>query len=115
MTELTITLDSDGEGGSAPEEATLECPGADAPRDACAAVAELPPDPGAEVPPDTACTEIYGGPDVVAIEGTIEGEGVETELTRANGCEIERFERFTPLLRALFEGYEPGESLAPPA
>ena len=29
-------------------------------------------------------------------------------FTRANGCEIDRFDRITPLLRELFPDYEPG-------
>ena len=58
--------------------------------------------------PDTACTEIFGGPDTLSLEGTIEGEDVDVDLTRANGCEIERFDAAVPLLQALFPDYEPG-------
>ena len=61
----------------------------------------------------TPCTEIFGGPDIATIQGTLRGEPVEAELTRANGCEIERFDRFTPMLRELFPGYRPGSALAP--
>jgi len=111
-TELTITLDPDGPGGEAePQEAKLVCPGANAPRDACEEVGALPASAAAPVPPQTACTEIFGGPDVVRITGTLNGDEVDTELTRANGCEIERFERFVPLLEALFPDYEPGAAL----
>ena len=63
--------------------------------------------------PQTPCTEIYGGPDEVALEGTIGGEPVSTTLTRANGCEIDRFDRITPLLEELFPDHKPGASLAP--
>jgi hypothetical protein len=112
-TELTIVVDPDGEGGEPPAEALLQCPGAEAPPAACAAVAELPGDATAPVPPSTPCTEIFGGPDLVTLEGTLEGEQVDTELTRANGCEIERFERFLPVLEALFPEYEPGAAIAP--
>jgi hypothetical protein len=82
-------------------------------RAACRAVEELPPNPAAPTPPDVACTELYGGPDVARIEGSLEGERMDAELTRANGCEIERFDRWTPLLRELFPGYRPGEAIAP--
>ena len=112
-TELTIVLDGDGDGGEEAVEAAVQCPGADAPPAACGAIAELPEDPTAPVPAQTPCTEIYGGPDTVRIEGTLEGEPVDAELTRGNGCEIERFERFTPLLRSLFPDYRPGEALSP--
>jgi hypothetical protein len=112
-TELAITLDADGPGGADSLTAELRCPGANAPPTACEAIEELPEDPAAPVPPGTPCTEIYGGPDVVTIEGTLEGEDVDTELTRANGCEIERFDRFAPLLELVFPEYQPGESVRP--
>jgi hypothetical protein len=111
QTELTISLDADGPRGDEPLTAEIVCPAANAPPRACAAIAELPDDPAAPPPADTPCTEIYGGPDVVTIEGTLEGEEIEAELTRENGCEIERFDRFTALLMALFADYEPGQSL----
>ena len=110
--ELTITLDADGPGGEEPIEAEISCPGANAPPAACDALGDLPADAAAPVPANQACTEIYGGPDVVTITGTLEGEDIDTELTRGNGCEIERFERFGPLLAILFPDYEPGASLA---
>ncbi len=110
-TELVITVSADGRPGDPAEAAvaTVSCPGAES--GACDAIAALPDDPGAPVPPETACTEIYGGPDVVTIEGTIEGEPIDAELTRVNGCEIERFDRFAPLLEVLFPDYEPGSAL----
>lgn len=111
-TELTITLDADGPGGEPAAEAHVQCPGADAPQTACQAIEELPDDPAAPIDPNTPCTEIYGGPDVVTVEGTLETEPIDTQLTRENGCEIERFDRFAPLLAALFPDYEPGASIA---
>ena len=65
------------------------------------------------IPANTPCTEIYGGPDEATVEGTVAGEPVSATLTRGNGCEIERFDRLTPLLQELFPGYEPGSSIAP--
>ena len=106
-TELTITL-YDGGSGEPGERAEVSCPGANAPQAACRAIEELPEDPAAPVPAGTPCTEIYGGPDVVTIEGTLQTEAIDARLTRENGCEIERFERFGPLLAALFPDYEPG-------
>ncbi|MBA2240499.1 MAG: hypothetical protein H0W09_04545 [Solirubrobacterales bacterium] len=60
-----------------------------------------------------ACTELYGGPDEAEISGRIDGDELQATLTRANGCEIERFDAALPLLRELFPGYEPGASLGP--
>ena len=110
-TELTLTLDVDGSGGEPPRRASLSCPGGGGP--ACDAVAALPADPAAPVPAQTACTEIYGGPETVALEGTLDGEPVDATLTRANGCEVERFDRFAKVLEQLFPDYEPGGSLQP--
>lgn len=113
-TELTVTLDPEGT-GRAPEVAEVSCPAdpAEGSEPACEAVAELPAEAAEPVPPGAVCTEIYGGPDVVHLEGTLDGEPLDAELTRENGCEIERFERFLPLLRELFEGYRPGGALLP--
>ena len=80
---------------------------------ACQAIAGIDVDALGPVSPDTACTEIFGGPDTASLEGTIEGENVDVDLSRANGCEIERFDAAVPLLQALYPDYEPGGSLAP--
>jgi hypothetical protein len=112
-TDLTITLDADGPGGEEAQEAQVECPGAGAPQQACDALGELPEDPGAPVPADTACTEIYGGPDVVTVEGTLNGDEIDARLSRENGCEIERFDRFADVFAALFPDYEPGSAIGP--
>lgn len=113
--ELRVVLDVDGEGGRPPREAEVSCPvasGGGRP-DACAAVADLSPADAEPVPPDVACIEIFGGYDTARVTGTIRGEEIEAELTRADGCEIDRFDRFLPLLRALFPDYEPGAALRP--
>jgi hypothetical protein len=108
-TELTITLDADGQGGEPEVTETVTCE-ASAEGTPCARLqaADLAP-----LDPATPCTEIYGGPDVAIIEGTLDGEEVSAALNRSNGCEIERFDRVTPLLHELFPGYEPGASLRP--
>jgi hypothetical protein len=112
-TQLTVTLDPDGPDGpedEMTEEVTCEEGTDDA---VCQAAAEIDVDALDPVSPDTACTEIFGGPDTASLQGTIEGEGVDVDLTRANGCEIERFDAAVPLLQALYPDYEPGGSLAP--
>lgn len=112
---LTVTLDPDGPDGPEPpdtEEVSCEEVSEDA---VCVAIRDLEASDFDPVPADQACTELFGGPDVAAIEGALDGEDVDVELTRANGCEIERFDAAVPLLQALFKGYEPGQALAEPA
>jgi hypothetical protein len=108
-TELSVTLDPDGPGGQEAMTESVACE-AGADESPCA---NLTAEDMAPVPPATACTEIYGGPDEATLDGTIAGEPVTAIFTRANGCEIERFDRITPLLRELFPEYTPGASLAP--
>jgi hypothetical protein len=110
--ELRLELDVDGQDGEVAQVQRLEC-GVEAEVPACALVGNLPREPAAPVPPDTACTEIYGGPDTLRVEGTLDGEPIDATFTRENGCEIERFETWLPILKELFPGYEPGSSLAP--
>jgi hypothetical protein len=106
-------LDPDGPDGK--DDALTEEVSCDETSDdaVCRAVAALDPAELEPLSPDVACTEIYGGPDTASLEGTINGEGVDAELTRSNGCEIERFDAAVPLLQALFPDYVPGASLGP--
>ena len=39
-------------------------------------------------PPDQVCTEIYGGPDVARVTGTIDDQPVDATIDRTNGCGI---------------------------
>jgi hypothetical protein len=78
----TATLTCDPDGGTHPDPARA-CAGLDAHPEA------LHPVPG-----DMACTQIYGGDQVVLIEG----EGVHAVLNRSNGCEIARWDALAPLL-----------------
>ena len=107
-THLTLSLDADGPGGEPAQEATLTCPGDGG--EACAAIDALPADPAAPTAPDQTCTQIYGGPDTLAVTGTLRGEEISAAFTRANGCEIERFDRFADVLAAVFPEYRGGTS-----
>jgi hypothetical protein len=49
--------------------------------------------PFALTPPKTACTQIYGGPEVAYVVGTFRGHPVERWFNRKNGCEIARWNR----------------------
>jgi hypothetical protein len=52
----------------------------------------------APVPKNVACTEIYGGPQVARVVGTVKGVRVWASLSRTNGCQIARWERLSPWL-----------------
>jgi hypothetical protein len=49
------------------------------------------------LPPKT-CTQIYGGPEIVTLSGSIDGEEFDQQFTRTDGCQIKRFESLSPLL-----------------
>ena len=90
-TTLEITVWSKGRDADEPRVTRLECQ-PDASDPACERLAELGADAFDPVPPDVACTELYGGPQEARVEGTVEGEPVEAHLSRTNGCEIARWD-----------------------
>ena len=47
----------------------------------------------AGAPADRVCTEIYGGPDVARVVGTIDDQVVNTTFDRTNGCGIDDWDR----------------------
>jgi len=91
-TDLTITVWPQGEGGPS-EEWTLRCdpvggtlPNAD---EACGKLGAEMLEP---LPPDTICTQIYGGPQTARVKGTFDGNEVDARFGRSNGCEIHRWD-----------------------
>jgi Subtilisin inhibitor-like len=100
-TELTITVWLQGRDGAS-EEVLLTCdpPGGTHPRpeEACLA---LQADPSAlePLPPDSVCTQIYGGPEEAEVVGTLDGEQVHATFSRQNGCEVDRWDRFAAVLQ----------------
>ena len=48
---------------------------------------------------DEVCTQIYGGPERIEVRGTVNGAPVQVEVTRANGCEIARYDELEAALR----------------
>jgi len=100
-TELTIEYWSDGRDGPA-REATLTCDPAGGthprPEKACAALAANA-DALAPLPPDSICTQIYGGPEEAEIAGTLDGEEIQAAFSRQNGCEIDRWDRMASVLQ----------------
>jgi hypothetical protein len=98
---LTIALDATGSGQTRTWTLTCDPPGGDHP-DPSAACAALEDAGGAAafLPPrrNVACTEIYGGPQVAHVTGTVDGSSVNADFSRTNGCEIARWDALAPLL-----------------
>lgn len=101
-TTLRVSYWEDGSGTKPDSVWTLRCSPAGGslarPARACAKLAAGGAKLFAPFPRDTACTEIYGGPQRARIVGTIAGKRVWTTLTRTNGCEISRWARVSPWL-----------------
>ena len=92
----------DGQGGPPDSVWTLRCNPAGGtlakPIRACRKLAAGGVKLFAATPPDTVCTEIYGGPQRARIVGIVGGVRVWTTVTRTNGCEIARWQRLSPWL-----------------
>lgn len=86
-TQIVWTLRCDPVGGTHPTRTA-----------ACRELARLGWPVFRPVPPDTACTAIYGGPQTAVVSGVVAGRRVWTRLRRDNGCEIARWERLAPFL-----------------
>jgi hypothetical protein len=75
---------------------TLRCPegGGTLPdaSEACRKLGQID-DPFAPIPKGTACTQIFGGPEIADVSGTFNGKPVDTQFSRGNGCELERWKR----------------------
>jgi hypothetical protein len=92
-TDLTITVWPGGAGGSS-KQWTLRCEPSSgslpAPARACRA---LTPEALRPIPPETICTQIYGGPQTARVRGRLKGRPVDTRFGRSNGCEITSWNR----------------------
>jgi hypothetical protein len=54
----------------------------------------------AAVPPRQACTQLFGGPAVAIVRGTLRGRRVRARFELSDGCEIARWRRNARLLGA---------------
>jgi hypothetical protein len=101
-TSLRATVWPKGEGAGGRVARTLRCdpPGGSVARPAvaCRAVERAGRAGFRAIPPDAACTEIYGGPAVAIVTGRLDGRPVWARFTRENGCQIERWQRLVLLL-----------------
>lgn len=75
---------------------TLRCPSGEGTlpdaADACEQLSKMD-DPFAPVPQNTACTQVYGGPQEADVTGVYRGRPVNAHFDRGNGCEIERWDQ----------------------
>ena len=55
-------------------------------------------DPFAPLPADVVCTEQFGGPQTAHVLGRWNGEPVDLELSRTDGCRISQWDALAPLL-----------------
>jgi len=101
-TALTVTYWSEGTSKGGPQRWTLRCSPARGtlarPAVACRKLAARGTKLFAPTPRNVACTEIYGGPQVATVVGTVQGRRVWARLSRTNGCEISRWDRLSPWL-----------------
>jgi hypothetical protein len=97
--DLTVTLRPDGPEGPA-QTRTIECDqvGPEAASAVCKGLAGVKPEQFEPVPANVACTEIYGGPAVARVHGTLNGKPVDARFELSDGCEIERWDRNRVLL-----------------
>ncbi|MFE4656256.1 SSI family serine proteinase inhibitor [Streptomyces hydrogenans] len=54
--------------------------------------------PFAPVPADALCAQVHGGPATAQVTGVWQGRRIDARFSRANGCEIDRWENVEPLL-----------------
>ena len=96
-TKLTVRVDGDGSGPAKARTLELSCAEGDT-SGACAAAAKLSAADLKPTPANTACTQIYGGPETATINGTWQGKPVKSTLSRKNGCEIARWDALKDVL-----------------
>lgn len=101
-TALRVTYWEDGSRAAPDEVWTLRCNPARGtlPRPvlACRKLAAGGSKLFAPLPPNIACTQIYGGPQKARVVGTVAGKRVWTTFTRTDGCQIGRWNALTPWL-----------------
>ena len=99
-----LQVEFDRGDGTEPESWTLTCvgnasgshPEAEA---ACTHLAGMA-DPFAPLPADRICTEQYGGPQTAHVIGRWQGQPVDLQLSRVDGCAITQWDSLVPLVPA---------------
>jgi hypothetical protein len=112
----SLTISVAAHRGATPQRWTLACwPGGGSgthpdPAAACGTLAHAK-DPFAPVPAGVMCSQIYGGPQTASITGVWRGKRVAATYTRANGCQVERWNKIGKVLGRV----NPGGPMIPPA
>ncbi|MEU5657799.1 SSI family serine proteinase inhibitor [Streptomyces sp. NPDC047737] len=103
-TRLTVTVSESGN-PAADGAFTLECgpaagshPEAQRACDLLDEAAESGDNPFVATDRNAMCTQQAGGPAAARVEGTWQGEEVDARFSRANGCEISRWNKLVPVL-----------------
>lgn len=101
--QLTVTFKADDKSDAVVMTLSCHPTGGDHPRadEACRrldAVEKDGTDPFAKPAPDEICTYIYGGPQKATVVGRWKGEAINAKFSRANGCEIARWNAIEPVL-----------------
>jgi hypothetical protein len=97
LADLMVRLDGDGRGSQAPKEVEVRC--GEAQESAlCTGVSSLTPEDFEPTPPNTACTQQYGGPETARVTGTLRGVQINARFSREQGCEIARWDAVMPVL-----------------
>ena len=101
-TSLTISYWPNGQQGGAMKAWRLRCQPAGGtlarPAVACRRLAAGGAALFAAVPKDVVCTQIYGGPQTARVVGTLDGKRISAAFSRADGCQIGRWNRLSPWL-----------------
>jgi hypothetical protein len=97
--DLTVTVRPSGpQGRVRTRRIRCERLGPPARRPECRRLGDLTVRRLAPVPVGAACTQIYGGPAVARVTGTLGGESVDARFSREDGCQIARWDRNRDLL-----------------
>ena len=95
---LTVQVKASKQAPAKTWKLTCEPTGGDHPKaaDACAALTKAK-DPFKPISKQQMCTQIYGGPEVATVKGTWQGKEINTNFTRDNGCDLNRWTQVAPL------------------
>ena len=101
-TRLRITVWPEGREVAQVHRYTLACAPARGtvphPVTACSVLARRGWRAFAPTPPDTACTDIWGGPAKARVRGVVGGHAVYARFSMSNGCEIARWNRIRSIV-----------------
>jgi hypothetical protein len=101
---LEVTVWPTGRANGPRHVTTLECDPVGgnhpAPEESCRTLTANP-DLLEPVPEDVMCTQQFGGPEQARVRGAYRGRELDLRYSRANGCEISRWDRLAPLFKVV--------------